>query len=59
MLNEDKFGGRAIFDSGQIKKGDDPIEVDIDVKGLDFILLEYTGKGVSGNWVDAKVIANN
>jgi len=59
VLNEDKFGGRAIFDSGQIKKSEDPIEVDIDVKGLDFILLEFTGKGVFGNWVDAKVIVNN
>jgi alpha-galactosidase len=58
ILNEDKFGGRVIFDSGQIKKGE-PKTVDIDVKGLDFILLEFTGKGVFGNWIDAKVIANN
>ena len=59
VLNEDKFGGRVLFDSGQMKKGDAPVVIDIDVKGLDFIELEFTGKGVFGNWADAKVIANN
>lgn len=59
VLNEDKFGGRVLFDSGGMKKGDDPISIDIDVKGVDFIYLEFTGKGVFGNWVDAKVLVNN
>lgn len=58
VLNEDKFGGRVIFDSGNMEKQDKPKEIDIDVTGLDFILLEFTGKGVFGNWVDAKVIVN-
>ncbi len=59
VLNEDKFGGRVIFDSGKLKKNDEPVVVDIDVNGLDFILLEFTGKGVSGNWADAKVVTDN
>lgn len=55
VLVEDKFGGRAIYDSGIIEKKDGGKEVDIDVKNLDFIMLEFTGKGVYGNWVDARV----
>ncbi|HUX56326.1 MAG TPA: sialate O-acetylesterase [Bacteroidales bacterium] len=58
ILNEDKFSGRVIFDSGDMEKGTHQT-VNIDVSGLDFILLEFTGKGVFGNWADAKVISNN
>ena len=52
---EDRFGGRAIFNSGKMKKGDKEIKVDIDVKNLTFILLEFSGKGVFGIWADARV----
>lgn len=58
VLVEDKFGGRAIYDSGKMEKKDGGKEVDIDVKNLDFIMLEFTGKEVFGNWIDAKVIVN-
>ena len=57
ILNEDKFGGRVIFDSKDMKKGESKI-VDINVENLDFILLEFTGKNVFGNWIDAKVVVN-
>ncbi|MDO5970630.1 NPCBM/NEW2 domain-containing protein [Flavivirga aquimarina] len=59
VMVEDKFGGRVIYDSGKIKKGASKIEIDIDVKGLDFILLDFSGKKVFGNWADARVIKNN
>ncbi len=59
VLVEDKFGGRVIFDSGKMSKADGGKTIDIDVKNLDFILLEFMGKGVFGNWADAKVIAGN
>jgi hypothetical protein len=55
---EDRFGGKVIFSSGKMRKGDQPMAVDIDVKGLDAILLEFTGKEVFGNWADARVVAN-
>lgn len=58
VMVEDKFGGRVIFDSGKMKKGDSKIEVNIDVKGLDFILLDFSGKKVFGNWAEARVITN-
>jgi alpha-galactosidase len=55
---EDRFGGKVIFSSGKMRKGDKPVAVDIDVKGLDAILLEFTGKEVFGNWADARVMVN-
>ncbi len=55
VMVEEKFGGRVLFDSGKIKKG--KAKIDIDVSGLDFILLDFSGKKVFGNWGDAKVIS--
>jgi alpha-galactosidase len=55
VMVEEKFGGRILFDSGKIKKG--KIKIDIDVSGLDFILLDFSGKKVFGNWGDVKVIS--
>ncbi len=56
ILNEDKFGGRVIYNSEDLKKGESKT-IDINVENLDFILLEFTGKEVFGNWLDAKVIS--
>jgi len=32
------------------------VAVDVDVTGLDAILLEFSGKEVFGNWADARVV---
>ncbi|MCK0156469.1 NPCBM/NEW2 domain-containing protein [Cellulophaga sp. F20128] len=58
VMVEEKFGGRVLFDSGPMKKGDAPVKIDIDVSGLNFILLDFSGKKVFGNWGDTKVISN-
>lgn len=58
VLIEDKFGGRIIFDSGKMKRKDSKIEIDIDVKDLDFIMLDFSGKKVFGNWADARVTSS-
>ncbi|MHA7941581.1 sialate O-acetylesterase [Formosa sp. 3Alg 14/1] len=58
VMVEEKFGGRVLFDSGKMKRGDKPVEIDIDVKDLEFILLDFSGKKVFGNWGDPKVISN-
>lgn len=54
---EDRFGGRVIFDSGKMKKGDKERKVDVDVRNLNFILLEFSGKGVFGTWAEVRVEA--
>jgi alpha-galactosidase len=58
ILNEDAFGDRAIFDSGKMTKGMGAMDVDIDVKWLGFILLEFRGKEVIADWVDPRVTSN-
>lgn len=56
VLNEDAFGNRALFDSGKMAKGTKSVSVDIELNGLEFILLEFKGKEVIGDWVDPRVI---
>ncbi|MCX6227557.1 MAG: NPCBM/NEW2 domain-containing protein [Bacteroidia bacterium] len=56
VLNEDAFGDRAIFDSGKILKGTAAVDIDIDVKGLEYILLEFLGKEVIGDWINPRII---
>jgi alpha-galactosidase len=55
VLVEDAFGNRALFSSGKMKKGDPAVSIDVDVTGLEFILLEFTGKEVIGDWVEPRV----
>jgi alpha-galactosidase len=57
VLNEDAFGNRVLFDSGKIGRGIPAVRIDIDVTGLEFILLEFQGKEVIGNWIDPLIIA--
>ena len=56
VLIEDSFGNRAIFDSGKIMKGTPAVDIDIDIKGLEFIQLEFRGKEVIGDWVNPRII---
>jgi hypothetical protein len=55
VLIEDAFGNRPIFDSGKMLKGSKAVDIDIDVKGIEFILLEFRGKEVIGDWIDPRV----
>ena len=57
VLNEDKFGNRALFASGKMSKGSPVVSIDIDVKGLEFIQLEFIGNEVIGDWVNPKIIS--
>jgi hypothetical protein len=59
VLNEDAFGNQALFDSGKISKGAPALEIDIDVSGREFILLEFRGKEVIGDWVDPRVFCKD
>jgi hypothetical protein len=55
VLNEDFFGSRVLFNSGKLAKGSPAVFIDVDVTGLEFILLEFTGKEVIGDWVEPKI----
>lgn len=55
IYNEDFFGDKVLFDSKKMNKKSKTISIDIDVKGLEFILLEFSGNEVMGNWGNIRV----
>jgi len=57
VLNEDFFGHQVLFDSGSLNKEKNSVNIDIDVKGVGYILLMFEGEKALGNWADVKVIA--
>jgi len=65
VWNEDHFGRQVLFDSGQMRKGDLPKAVDVDIRHVDCLMLSFeNGKGrrgknegLLGNWGDARVVA--
>jgi alpha-galactosidase len=57
VLNEDFFGHQVLFDSGSLTKEKSGVNIDIDAKGIEYILLMFEGGKAMGNWGDVKVIA--
>ncbi|HVZ96712.1 MAG TPA: NPCBM/NEW2 domain-containing protein, partial [Chitinophagaceae bacterium] len=57
VFKGDYFGGTVLYDSGNISKGSS-LNIDIDVKGVNYILLIIDGKDVHADWADARVIVN-
>ena len=58
VLNEDFFGNQVLFDSKSMTKDSSAINIDIDVKGVNYLLLMYEGRKTMGNWADARVTAH-
>lgn len=58
VLNEDFFGNRVLFDSGEMNKGTPALNIDLDVKGVQFLLLEFSGKESRGNWAEVNITAS-
>jgi alpha-galactosidase len=56
VLNEDFFGNQVLFDSGKVKPGSS-VNIDINVKGVKYLLLMFDGEDTYGVWADAKVIS--
>ena len=40
-----------------MKPGDPPKKVEIDISKVDSLLLEFKGKGATGCWAGARVVA--
>lgn len=59
VLNEDYFGNRILFDSDKMRKGSAALNIDLDVKGIQFILLEFSGKESQGNWGNVNITASS
>lgn len=57
VCSGDYFGGQVLFDSGNISK-DSAVQVNVDVRGVKYLLLLIEGNDVDTDWADAKVISN-
>ena len=57
VLNEDFFGNRVLFDSGLMPKGAPAQTVDVEVKGINCLLLVFEGQNIIGNWAEAQALA--
>ncbi|MHC5077299.1 MAG: NPCBM/NEW2 domain-containing protein [Planctomycetota bacterium] len=58
IYNEDFFGNRVLFDSGEMSKGAIAKRIKLDVKDITCLLLVFEGENVLGNWGDAQVTAD-
>lgn len=64
LLNEDWFGRDVLFDSGKMAAGAPPQTIDVDIRHVDCLYLEFmSDKGrrersdALGNWANARVIS--
>jgi alpha-galactosidase len=57
--NGDFFSNRILWDSGQMRKDSPAREIDIEVKGVQCLMLVFEGDEVLGNWADARVISQS
>jgi len=60
VRNEDPIGPDSLlYDSGKMTKDTPAKVIDIDVRGIDCLILAIEGKQALGNWADAQVIVSN
>jgi alpha-galactosidase len=57
IYNEDLFGNRVLFDSGDMYKGSSAKQIELDVKGIKCLLLVFEGDDVLGDWANARATA--
>jgi alpha-galactosidase len=58
VLSGDWFSNQVLWDSGDMKPGDKPKMIDIDIRKTESLLLEFKGKGTHGCWAEARVVAD-
>ena len=57
VLSGDWFSNQVLWDSGDMKPGDKPKKIDIDIRQTESLLLEFKGKDTHGCWAGARVTA--
>ncbi len=59
VMEEDAFGGKVLFDSGNMSADSAAQQIDIDVRGMECILLKFEGKeGAVGSWGHARLVGS-
>ena len=60
VRHEDPIGPDSLlYDSGKMTKDSPAKVIDIDVRGIDCLILALEGREALGNWADAQVVASN
>lgn len=59
VYNEDFFANKVLWDSGKMTKGSPAKEIDIELRGVQCLMLVFDGEKTLGNWADARVISNH
>ena len=60
VRNEDPIGPDSLlYDSGKMHKDSPAKVIDIDVRGVDCLILALEGREALGNWADAQVLVSN
>lgn len=55
--NEDFFANKVLWDSGKMTTDSEPKEIDIELEGVQCLMLVFTGKEALGTWAEARVIS--
>jgi len=58
LLNGDWFSDQVLWESGLMKPGDEPKQIEIDIQNVESLLLEFKGNGVLGCWAGARVMVD-
>jgi len=58
VYNEDFFGDRVLFDSGDMRKATPAKSIDLDITGVNCLLLVFEGEDVLADWADVRVEAS-
>ncbi|NQU22811.1 MAG: NPCBM/NEW2 domain-containing protein [Candidatus Nealsonbacteria bacterium] len=57
--SEDFFANKVLWDSGPMEKNSPAKDIDVDLKGVQCLMLVFEGKKSLGNWGDTRVIGRN
>jgi hypothetical protein len=59
VMEEDAFGGRLIFDSGNLTKDSMAQQIDVDVRNMKTVFLKFDAKdGAVGSWGHARLVGS-
>ena len=59
MQNEDFFSNKVLWDSKKLSKDSAAVDIDIDISGVQCLMLVFEGKDAFGNWANARVIGHS
>ena len=59
VQSEDFFSNKILWDSNKMSRDSSALGVDIDITGVQCLMLVFEGKDAFGNWAEPRVIGQN